>query len=154
MLTKPSVGWSSKLPISSIVCTKWLTIYIYPIYILINHILSIYCRILYNSPSFFKSWPCFHKNPIILLVTSRITMVIPQIHPFFVPHPPCFPASDQAKTAARTFLFSSESVNEGHPDKLCDQAPKTRAAVMPHWWGYHGKVMIKTGDTLGICSLW
>eukprot|EP00427_Karlodinium_veneficum_P003629 CAMPEP_0169153932 /NCGR_PEP_ID=MMETSP1015-20121227/52415_1 /TAXON_ID=342587 /ORGANISM="Karlodinium micrum, Strain CCMP2283" /LENGTH=34 /DNA_ID= /DNA_START= /DNA_END= /DNA_ORIENTATION= len=21
----------------------------------------------------------------------------------------------------RTFLFSSESVNEGHPDKLCDQ---------------------------------
>ena len=27
----------------------------------------------------------------------------------------------QARTAARTFLFSSESVNEGHPDKLCDQ---------------------------------
>merc|ERR1712137_1034471 len=24
-------------------------------------------------------------------------------------------------TAERTFLFSSESVNEGHPDKLCDQ---------------------------------
>jgi len=24
-------------------------------------------------------------------------------------------------TAARSFLFSSESVNEGHPDKLCDQ---------------------------------
>ena len=22
---------------------------------------------------------------------------------------------------ARSFLFSSESVNEGHPDKLCDQ---------------------------------
>ena len=22
---------------------------------------------------------------------------------------------------ARPFLFSSESVNEGHPDKLCDQ---------------------------------
>ncbi|CAL1158180.1 unnamed protein product [Cladocopium goreaui] len=31
------------------------------------------------------------------------------------------PAAKKAKTAARTFLFSSESVNEGHPDKLCDQ---------------------------------
>merc|ERR1711904_541955 len=25
------------------------------------------------------------------------------------------------KKARRSFLFSSESVNEGHPDKLCDQ---------------------------------
>jgi len=24
------------------------------------------------------------------------------------------------QNTARTFLFSSESVNEGHPDKLCD----------------------------------
>jgi hypothetical protein len=24
-------------------------------------------------------------------------------------------------TALETFLFTSESVNEGHPDKLCDQ---------------------------------
>jgi len=30
------------------------------------------------------------------------------------------PACKKAKTE-RTFLFSSESVNEGHPDKLCDQ---------------------------------
>jgi len=30
------------------------------------------------------------------------------------------PAAKKAKTE-RTFLFSSESVNEGHPDKLCDQ---------------------------------
>ncbi|CAE8625618.1 unnamed protein product [Polarella glacialis] len=30
------------------------------------------------------------------------------------------PAQKKAKTT-RTFLFSSESVNEGHPDKLCDQ---------------------------------
>merc|ERR1711953_1402746 len=30
------------------------------------------------------------------------------------------PAAKRAKTE-RTFLFSSESVNEGHPDKLCDQ---------------------------------
>jgi len=30
------------------------------------------------------------------------------------------PAAKRAK-AERTFLFSSESVNEGHPDKLCDQ---------------------------------
>jgi len=30
------------------------------------------------------------------------------------------PAAKRAKVA-RTFLFSSESVNEGHPDKLCDQ---------------------------------
>merc|ERR1712187_540450 len=30
------------------------------------------------------------------------------------------PASKRAKTERR-FLFSSESVNEGHPDKLCDQ---------------------------------
>merc|ERR1711966_594642 len=29
-------------------------------------------------------------------------------------------AAKKARTA-RTFLFSSESVNEGHPDKLCDQ---------------------------------
>merc|ERR1711865_1005558 len=27
----------------------------------------------------------------------------------------------KAKTGERRFLFSSESVNEGHPDKLCDQ---------------------------------
>jgi S-adenosylmethionine synthetase len=34
------------------------------------------------------------------------------------------PKSKKQKTAApqlREFLFSSESVNEGHPDKLCDQ---------------------------------
>jgi len=30
------------------------------------------------------------------------------------------PAEKKARTA-RTFLFSSESVNEGHPDKICDQ---------------------------------
>eukprot|EP00401_Gymnodinium_catenatum_P058307 CAMPEP_0117523480 /NCGR_PEP_ID=MMETSP0784-20121206/34749_1 /TAXON_ID=39447 /ORGANISM="" /LENGTH=40 /DNA_ID= /DNA_START= /DNA_END= /DNA_ORIENTATION= len=30
------------------------------------------------------------------------------------------PAVKKAKVE-RTFLFSSESVNEGHPDKLCDQ---------------------------------
>ena len=30
------------------------------------------------------------------------------------------PAQKKAKTE-RTFLFSSESVNEGHPDKLADQ---------------------------------
>jgi hypothetical protein len=30
------------------------------------------------------------------------------------------PAQKKAR-AERTFLFSSESVNEGHPDKLCDQ---------------------------------
>jgi S-adenosylmethionine synthetase len=30
------------------------------------------------------------------------------------------PAAKKAKTE-RTFLFSSESVNEGHPDKICDQ---------------------------------
>merc|ERR1719410_2026659 len=31
------------------------------------------------------------------------------------------PAAKRARTADRVFLFSSESVNEGHPDKLCDQ---------------------------------
>merc|ERR1712137_1255566 len=30
------------------------------------------------------------------------------------------PATKKAK-AERVFLFSSESVNEGHPDKICDQ---------------------------------
>merc|ERR1712093_484487 len=30
------------------------------------------------------------------------------------------PVQKKARTE-RTFLFSSESVNEGHPDKLCDQ---------------------------------
>jgi S-adenosylmethionine synthetase len=29
--------------------------------------------------------------------------------------------SDSKSNADRTFLFTSESVNEGHPDKLCDQ---------------------------------
>lgn len=31
------------------------------------------------------------------------------------------PAQKKARTGGRTFLFSSESVNEGHPDKICDQ---------------------------------
>eukprot|EP00510_Aplanochytrium_minuta_P000352 CAMPEP_0184023480 /NCGR_PEP_ID=MMETSP0954-20121128/11393_1 /TAXON_ID=627963 /ORGANISM="Aplanochytrium sp, Strain PBS07" /LENGTH=468 /DNA_ID=CAMNT_0026306387 /DNA_START=49 /DNA_END=1455 /DNA_ORIENTATION=+ len=31
------------------------------------------------------------------------------------------PVQKKQKTEERTFLFSSESVNEGHPDKLCDQ---------------------------------
>jgi len=31
------------------------------------------------------------------------------------------PAQDKAMHVERVFLFSSESVNEGHPDKLCDQ---------------------------------
>jgi len=31
------------------------------------------------------------------------------------------PAAKRAKGGERTFLFSSESVNEGHPDKICDQ---------------------------------
>eukprot|EP00511_Aplanochytrium_stocchinoi_P001191 CAMPEP_0204829018 /NCGR_PEP_ID=MMETSP1346-20131115/6994_1 /ASSEMBLY_ACC=CAM_ASM_000771 /TAXON_ID=215587 /ORGANISM="Aplanochytrium stocchinoi, Strain GSBS06" /LENGTH=470 /DNA_ID=CAMNT_0051958471 /DNA_START=74 /DNA_END=1486 /DNA_ORIENTATION=+ len=31
------------------------------------------------------------------------------------------PVAKKQKTEERTFLFSSESVNEGHPDKLCDQ---------------------------------
>ena len=31
-----------------------------------------------------------------------------------------------------TFLFTSESVNEGHPDKLCDQASARQAVhVLP-----------------------
>ena len=29
-----------------------------------------------------------------------------------------------------TFLFTSESVNEGHPDKLCDQA-RARSDWLP-----------------------
>ncbi len=29
--------------------------------------------------------------------------------------------------ALDTFLFTSESVNEGHPDKLCDQVRSARA---------------------------
>eukprot|EP00913_Durusdinium_trenchii_P032873 g30773.t1 len=31
------------------------------------------------------------------------------------------PPAKKARTGRTTFLFSSESVNEGHPDKLCDQ---------------------------------
>ena len=30
-----------------------------------------------------------------------------------------------------TFLFTSESVNEGHPDKLCDQARAAASAAVP-----------------------
>ena len=44
-------------------------------------------------------------------------------------------ASLKARTAARTFLFSSESVNEGHPDKLCDQVgwKGRRNRMMEEW---------------------
>merc|ERR1719272_1043800 len=35
--------------------------------------------------------------------------------------PKAMKAMKAAKKAGRTFLFSSESVNEGHPDKICDQ---------------------------------
>merc|ERR1711933_463122 len=35
-------------------------------------------------------------------------------------HPMAEPAQKKARKE-RVFLFSSESVNEGHPDKLCDQ---------------------------------
>jgi len=31
------------------------------------------------------------------------------------------PGFDMAATAGKVFLFTSESVNEGHPDKICDQ---------------------------------
>lgn len=30
-------------------------------------------------------------------------------------------ASGGVPTGSKRFLFTSESVNEGHPDKLCDQ---------------------------------
>merc|ERR1711929_29337 len=39
---------------------------------------------------------------------------------FFQPIPKAMSAAKKQNTG-RTFLFSSESVNEGHPDKLCDQ---------------------------------
>jgi len=45
----------------------------------------------------------------------------------YCPNPTCYIAgctahsSTRAQTKERLFLFSSESVNEGHPDKLCDQ---------------------------------
>ena len=35
-----------------------------------------------------------------------------------------------------TFLFTSESVNEGHPDKLCDQVPAL-AATLARFCGAH-----------------
>lgn len=35
-----------------------------------------------------------------------------------------------AAMSAETFLFTSESVNEGHPDKICDQVGATTAAVL------------------------
>jgi len=41
-------------------------------------------------------------------------------HDFATPDSMAEPAQKKARTE-RTFLFSSESVNEGHPDKLCDQ---------------------------------
>merc|ERR1711937_271289 len=46
---------------------------------------------------------------------------------FACPHISCFQAQltmavvDKKARTERVFLFSSESVNEGHPDKLCDQ---------------------------------
>lgn len=47
------------------------------------------------------------------------------------------PAAKRARTTEeREFLFSSESVNEGHPDKLCDQVSDSVLdaclAVDPH----------------------
>merc|ERR1712224_187302 len=41
-------------------------------------------------------------------------------HDFATPDSMAEPAQKKARTE-RTFLFSSESVNEGHPDKLCEQ---------------------------------
>merc|ERR1712151_1374236 len=41
------------------------------------------------------------------------------------------------QNATRTFLFSSESVNEGHPDKLCDQVSDKLTDVRKSgllWW--------------------
>merc|ERR1711977_281503 len=45
------------------------------------------------------------------------------INPILFLSPDQFSAMSAAKkqNTGRTFLFSSESVNEGHPDKLCDQ---------------------------------
>ncbi|CAK9013617.1 S-adenosylmethionine synthase 2 (AdoMet synthase 2) (Methionine adenosyltransferase 2) (MAT 2), partial [Durusdinium trenchii] len=50
-------------------------------------------------------WPQFQKIPEAL--ARRIARVAEK--------------QGEARTGRTTFLFSSESVNEGHPDKLCDQ---------------------------------
>merc|ERR1712157_133865 len=51
-----------------------------------------------------SSWRCFDFGSS---VSDRTTMAQP--------------AQEQAKAGERVFLFSTESVNEGHPDKVCDQ---------------------------------
>ena len=44
------------------------------------------------------------------------------------PHTPPMAAQKKQKVCEeRTFLFSSESVNEGHPDKLADQVQQRAA---------------------------
>ena len=69
------------------------------------------------------------------------------------------PACKNAKIE-RSFFFSSESVNEGHPDKLCDQVsdsvldtclrgdPMSKVAL----WNQFGSLWDKLGVNLG--SLW
>lgn len=43
-----------------------------------------------------------------------------------------------------TFLFTSESVNEGHPDKICDQA----------WHSTHDSHGQGTGHGFVLCTSW
>ena len=42
-----------------------------------------------------------------------------------------FGRQDKMPADGETFLFTSESVNEGHPDKLCDQARAAASAAVP-----------------------
>merc|ERR1712159_620984 len=52
-----------------------------------------------------------------LLYTPSVAQYFLCVYPYSIMGEP---AQKKARTERR-FLFSSESVNEGHPDKLCDQ---------------------------------
>lgn len=63
---------------------------------------------------------------VVNLVNISISSTTPHLTSCVVFRCKILALASKARTAARTFLFSSESVNEGHPDKLCDQVGAKR----------------------------
>lgn len=71
------------------------------------------CRLTVFLSVCLKEWPRLDLS--ILHLTSPI------FRPVRRKNPPSLLLLIKTMVEARSFLFSSESVNEGHPDKLCDQ---------------------------------
>ncbi|CAE8612580.1 unnamed protein product, partial [Polarella glacialis] len=80
-------------------------------------VVSVLLRSLWSCLVFFDAERC---PASVLWLVSRLPYRLGDSISQMPPASTKRPAQKKAKTA-RTFLFSSESVNEGHPDKLCDQ---------------------------------